>query len=179
MPSPDFRAFALLTLLKTYRKVDPAAKSLIEVFLLYPGVKATGFYRLANPLWRAGVPILPRLISEVARFLTGIEIHPGARIGARLVIDHGIGIVIGETAVLGDDVILYQGVTLGGVLLEPVKRHPTIGSRVTVGAGAKILGDIQIGDDCRIGANSVVLEDVPAGATAVGIPAKIISRGVA
>jgi serine O-acetyltransferase len=179
MASPDFPAFALLRLLKTYRKVDPAAKSLIEVFLLYPGVKATSLYRLANPLWRTGIPILPRLISEVARFLTGIEIHPGARIGARLVIDHGMGIVIGETAVLGDDVILYQGVTLGGVLLEPVKRHPTIGNRVVVGAGAKILGDIQIGDDCRIGSNSVVLEDVPAGSTAVGIPAKIISRGVA
>jgi serine O-acetyltransferase len=168
---------ALKSLLEAYQKNDPAAKNPIEVLLLYPGVKALALYRLAHSLWRAEVPFLPRLISEIARFLTGIEIHPGAEIGARLVIDHGMGVVIGETAVIGDDVVLYQAVTLGGVSLAREKRHPTVGHRVVVGAGAKILGDIEIGDDCRIGANSVVLQSVPRGSTVVGIPAKTVSRG--
>lgn len=168
---------ALRLLLDAYQKNDPAAKNSVEVLLLYPGVKALGLYRLAHLFWQAEVPFVPRLISEIARFLTGIEIHPGAQIGARLVMDHGMGIVIGETAVIGNDVMLYQAVTLGGVSLEKGKRHPTIGDRVVIGAGAKILGNIEIGDDCRVGANSVVLQDVPAGSTVVGIPAKIVNRG--
>lgn len=160
-------------LLARYRASDPAARSTAEILLLYPGVKATLIHHFAHILWTKGWYFLARLLSEFARFLTGIEIHPGAVIGPGLVIDHGIGVVIGETAIIGVDCTIYQGVTLGGVANIRDKRHPTLGDRVTVGTGAKILGNISIGDDARIGANSVVLTAVPAGKTAVGIPARI------
>lgn len=160
-----------------YRKYDPAARSALEILLFYPGVKALFFHRLANPLWRMGVPLLPRFISELSRFITGIDIHPGAKMG-RVIIDHGMGVVIGETAEVGDGVIIYQGVTLGGTSLARTKRHPTIRDHVVIGAGAKVLGAIEIGESSRIGANSVVVENVPPGSTVVGIPGKIIQRGV-
>ncbi len=166
-------------LIRSYLKYDPATRSPLEVVLLYPGVKAVVFHRLAHRLHTWGVPFFPRAISELNRFLTGIDIHPGAKIGRNLIIDHGMGLVIGETAEIGDDCILYHGVTLGGVDLNPVKRHPTLGNHVVVGAGAKILGNIRIGDHARVGANSVVIKDVPEHCTATGIPAKIVNcRGV-
>jgi serine O-acetyltransferase len=161
------------SLINAYRTKDPAAKNDLEVILLYPGVKAVGMHRLANPLYRAGIPFLPRLLSEIARWITGIEIHPGATIGKHLVVDHGMGVMIGETAIVGDDCLIFQGVTLGG-LGGTGKRHPTLGNRVMIGGGAKLLGNITIGDDAKIGANAVVVKDVPPGATAVGIPAKIL-----
>ena len=171
------RVFGVFDLLRAYQKADPAARSGFEVLLLYPGVKALGFHRVAHVLWRMGIPFLPRALSEFSRFLTGIEIHPGAQIGRRLIIDHGMGVVIGETAVLGDDILLYQGVTLGGTsLVRGEKRHPTLRDGVVVGSGAKILGNIEIGKGCRIGANSVVLESVLAGETVVGIPARRLVR---
>jgi serine O-acetyltransferase len=166
-------------LIQTYRKYDPATKSSLEVFFLYPGVKAIGFHRLAHALYRAGIPFVPRAISEWSRFLTGIDIHPGARIGKNLIIDHGMGVVIGETAEVGDHCLIFHGVTLGGVDFSPVKRHPTLGNHVVVGAGAKILGNITIGDHARIGANSVVIKSVPEHCTATGIPAKVVNaKGV-
>ena len=166
-------------LIESYRKYDPATKSSLEVVLLYPGVKAVLFHRLSHFLYRCSVPFFPRAISELSRFLTGIDIHPGAKIGKNLIIDHGMGVVIGETAEIGDDCLIYHGVTLGGVDLNPVKRHPTLGNHVVVGAGAKILGNIQIGNHARIGANSVVIKDVPEHCTAIGIPAKVVNgRGV-
>jgi len=153
---------------------DPAAQSRLETFLASPGLHAVWAYRLAHRLWLNPAYRLPsRLLSQLARAATGVEIHPGATIGRRFFIDHGMGVVIGETAVVGDDVMLYHGVTLGGRSLQRVKRHPTVGDRVTIGAGARILGDITIGDDAQVGANSVVTRDVPAGAVAVGIPAQI------
>ncbi|MDR7381869.1 serine O-acetyltransferase EpsC [Promicromonospora iranensis] len=156
------------------RAHDPAARSRLEVALAYPGVHALWAYRAAHRMWRVPVLRLPaRLLSQLARAATGIEIHPGARLGQRLFIDHGMGVVIGETAVVGDDVMLYHGVTLGGRSLNRGKRHPTLGDRVTVGAGAKVLGPVWVGDDVQIGANAVVVKDVPAGAVAVGIPARI------
>ena len=156
------------------RAHDPAARSRLEVALAYPGVHALWAHRAAHRLWRAPLLRLPaRLLSQLARAATGIEIHPGARLGQRLFIDHGMGVVIGETAVVGDDVMLYHGVTLGGRSLNRGKRHPTLGDRVTVGAGAKVLGPVWVGDDAQIGANAVVVKDVPAGAVAVGIPARI------
>ena len=164
-------------LIRAYRKYDPAARSNAEILLLYPGVRALAFHRLAHALFRAEVPFLPRLISEVARFLSGIEIHPGAEVASDLVIDHGMGVVIGETAVIGKGVILYQGVTLGGTSLLRGKRHPTVGDNVVIGSGAKVLGNIQIGRGSRIGANSVVVQSVPPDSTVVGIPGRIISRG--
>lgn len=164
----------MFALIQAYRRNDPAARSGLEVLLFYPGIKAIFFHRLAHPLHIWKVPLLPRFISEWSRFLTGIEIHPGARIGKRVVFDHGMGVVIGETAIVGDEVLIYQGVTLGGTHRERVKRHPTVGNQVTIGAGAKILGNITIGNGARVGANSVVLESIPDGATAVGIPAKIL-----
>lgn len=167
----------MFELIKAYRKYDPAARSDIEILLLYPGVRAIAFHRLAHWLWSAGVPFLPRLLSEIGRFFSGIEIHPGAELGPDLVIDHGMGVVIGETAVVGRQVILYQGVTLGGTSLARGKRHPTVGDRVVIGAGAKVLGNITIGHDARIGANSVVMQSVPPESTVVGIPARVISRG--
>ena len=150
----------------------PAARNgLLEILLTTPGLHAQWIYRLAHALLRRRVPLLPRLLSHLARFLTGIEIHPGARIGRRLFIDHGMGVVIGETAELGDDVSLYQGVTLGGTGKQKGKRHPTIGDGVTVGVGASVLGAVRIGDGAKIGGGAVVLRDVPPGATAVGVPA--------
>lgn len=160
---------------RAYRKYDPATNSALEILFLYPGVKAWFFHRLAHSLHRAGVPWLPRLLTETSRFLTGIDIHPGAQLGARVIMDHGMGIVIGETAIVGNDVLLYQGVTLGGTSLERSKRHPTIEDHCVVGSGAKILGNITIGRGSRIGANSVVVRDVPPGCTVVGIPGKVVS----
>ena len=165
----------MINLLKAYKKYDPAAKSLFEIAFLYPGIKALLFHRLAHSFYKLKLYFLARLVSETARLVTLIEIHPGARIGKGLVIDHGIGIVIGETSTIGDDCILFQGVTLGGLNHEPVKRHPTLGNNVMVGAGAKILGNIHLGDKVRVGANAVVTKSIPKGATVVGVPGKIFS----
>lgn len=156
------------------RARDPAARNGLEVLLTYPGVHAIIWHRLAHRLWRRGIRFPARLVSWLARFLTNVDIHPGATIGARFFIDHGAGVVIGETAEIGDDVTLYHGVTLGGISLSPGKRHPTLADGVLVGAGAKILGPITIGTGARIGANSVVVENVPADATVVGIPGRIV-----
>jgi serine O-acetyltransferase len=155
---------------------DPAAKSRAEVFLCYAGLHAIWFYRMNHWLWNHRLFLLGRWLSQVARLLTGIEIHPGANIGRRLFIDHGMGVVIGETAIVGDDVTLYQGVTLGGTGKEQGKRHPTIEDGVVVGGGAKILGNITVGKNCRIGAGSVVLRSVPDDSTVVGVPGHIIFR---
>jgi serine O-acetyltransferase len=155
---------------------DPAAKSRLEVFLCYSGLHAVWFYRMNHWLWNHRLFLLGRLLSQAARFLTGIEIHPGAKIGRRLFIDHGLGVVIGETSIVGDDVTLYQGVTLGGTGKEHGKRHPTIEDSVVVGGGAKILGNIVVGKNCRIGAGSVVLRNVPENSTVVGVPGHIIFR---
>ncbi len=155
---------------------DPAARSRLEVFLCYSGLHAVWFYRINHRLWTHGFFLLARLFSQVARFLTGIEIHPGAQIGRRLFIDHGLGVVIGETSSVGNDVTLYQGVTLGGTGKEHGKRHPTLEDGVVVGGGAKILGNITVGKNCRIGAGSVVLRNVPEDSTVVGVPGHIIFR---
>jgi serine O-acetyltransferase len=155
---------------------DPAAKSRLEVFLCYSGLHAVWFYRINHWLWEHGFLLLARWLSQVARLLTGIEIHPGATIGRRLFIDHGLGVVIGETAIVGDDVTLYQGVTLGGTGKEHGKRHPTIEDNVVVGGGAKVLGNITVGRNSRIGAGSVVLRNVPEHSTVVGVPGHIIFR---
>jgi serine O-acetyltransferase len=160
----------------TVRERDPAAKSRLEVFLCYSGLHAVWFYRINHWLWNHGFWLLARWLSQVARFLTGIEIHPGAKIGHRLFIDHGLGVVIGETAIVGDDVTLYQGVTLGGTGKEHGKRHPTIEDEVVIGGGAKVLGNITVGRNCRIGAGSVVLRSVPENSTVVGVPGHIIFR---
>jgi serine O-acetyltransferase len=153
---------------------DPAARSRLEVFLCYPGLHALVTHRLANKLWRARWHTLARLVSHIGRMLTGIEIHPGATIGKCLFIDHGMGVVIGETAEIGDNVLLYHSVTLGGTSLNKGKRHPTVRDNVIIGAGAKILGNITVGENARIGANSVVVGDVAPGATMVGIPARAV-----
>ena len=155
---------------------DPAARSKIEVFLLYPTIHALIAYRISHYLYINKLFFLARIISQISRFFTGIEIHPGAKIGRGLVIDHGMGVVIGETAEIGDNVLLYHGVTLGGTGKDKGKRHPTVGNNVVIGAGAKVLGPIYIGSNSKIGANSVVLNNVPEGATAVGIPAKNIIK---
>ena len=156
---------------------DPAARSSWEVLTCYPGLHALTWHRwVAHPVWRAGFRWLARWLSHWGRWLTGIEIHPGATIGRRVFIDHGMGVVIGETAEIGDDCTLYHGVTLGGVKWEKTKRHPTLGRRVVIGAGAKVLGPILVGDGARVGSNAVVVRDVPAGATAVGIPARIVTE---
>ncbi len=155
-------------LLRTYKNYDPAAKSIFEVALLYPGPKAIFFHRIAHALYSQRLFFFARLVSEISRLLTGIEIHPGAKLGRRLVIDHGIGVVIGETAIVGDDCIIFHGSTLGGLKFDPVKRHPTVGNKVLIGTGAKVLGPITVGDGAMIGANAVVTKDVPAGATMVG-----------
>jgi serine O-acetyltransferase len=160
----------------TVRERDPAARSRLEVFLCYSGLHAVWFYRLNHWLWNHGFFLLARWLSQVARLLTGIEIHPGAKIGRRLFVDHGMGVVIGETAIVGDDVTLYQGVTLGGTGKELGKRHPTIEDGVVIGGGAKILGNITVGKNCRIGAGSVVLRNVPDNSTVVGVPGHIIFR---
>jgi len=159
-----------------YRRRDPAARSNIEVLLCYPGLHAVLWHKLAHGLWRRRLYLPGRMVSYVSRWLTGIEIHPGARIGRRLIIDHGMGVVIGETAVVGDDVYLYHQVTLGGTSSERGKRHPTVGSNVIIGAGAKVLGDIMIGNGARVGANAVVVQDVQPNVTVVGIPARPVER---
>ncbi|MBL0058985.1 MAG: serine O-acetyltransferase [Elusimicrobia bacterium] len=156
---------------------DPAARGPLEVILFYPGVHALWAHRLAHPFWRAGLKLLARGVSSFARVMTGIEIHPGAVIGQGLFIDHGMGVVIGETAEIGPDVTLYQGVTLGGTTLAKGKRHPTLAEGVVVGAGAKILGAVTIGERSRIGANAVVVKNVPADSVVVGVPGEIIKRG--
>lgn len=153
---------------------DPAARNGFEIFTTYPGLHAVLMHRLAHRLWKQDIKWLARLLSNVARLFTGIEIHPGAVIGRRFFIDHGMGVVIGETAVIGDDCTLYHGVTLGGTTWQKGKRHPTLGRDVVVGAGAKVLGPLQIGDGVRIGSNAVVVKSVPAGATVVGVPGRII-----
>jgi len=158
----------------TIFREDPAAKSAVEIFLCYPGFHAILAHRLAHKLYQWRVPLVPRVISQISRFFTGIEIHPGARIGRRFFIDHGMGVVIGETAEIGDDVLLYQGVTLGGTGNETGKRHPTLGNHVVVGTGAKVLGNIKVGDHVRIGAGSVVVHPVPDYSTVVGVPGHVV-----
>lgn len=155
---------------------DPAARNVFEIVTTYPGLHALLFHRLSHGLWRRGFKWLARATSTLARWLTGIEIHPGAKIGRRFFIDHGMGVVIGETAQVGDDCTLYHGVTLGGTSWQKGKRHPTLGENVIVGAGAKILGPIVIGSGARIGSNSVVVKEVPAGATVVGVPGRTVTR---
>ena len=154
---------------------DPAARNAAEVVLFYPGFHARLAHRLANALHRRGLPLAPRGIMHITRFVTGIEIHPGAKIGPRFFIDHGMGVVIGETAEIGADVTIYQGVTLGGTSTRRVKRHPTLGDRVVVGAGAKLIGAIEVGENARIGAGSVVVTNVPPNATVVGVPGHIVA----
>ena len=158
-----------------YMARDPAAKSPLEVFFLYPGLKATRSHRKAHWFYTHNMPLIARAISQASRRRTGIEIHPGAKIGKRLFIDHGCGVVIGETAEIGDDCTIYQGATLGGTGKDTGKRHPTLGNNVMVGAGAKVLGPFTVGDNAKIAANAVVLHAVPANSTAVGIPAKVVS----
>jgi len=162
--------------IRAAQKRDPAAKSFIEVILLYPGLHALIYYRVAHALYQMHLFLLARLLSQAARFFTGIEIHPGAKIGKRFFIDHGLGVVIGETAIVGDDVLLYQGTTLGGTGIVKGKRHPTVGNNVVIGAGAKVLGNITIGDNSYIGANAVVVKDVPANSTVVGVPGRITKQ---
>ena len=164
--------------IQAIKREDPAAKSSLEILLCYPGLHAVLFHRVTHQLYRRRWYVLARFISQVARVLTGIEIHPGAKIGKRLFIDHGMGVVIGETAEVGDDVLVYQGATLGGTGGERGKRHPTIGNRVVIGTGAAVLGNIRLGNDVKVGAGSVVVHSVPEGATVVGIPGRIVkSRG--
>lgn len=155
---------------------DPAARSWMEVLFCYPGLHSVLMHRVAHFLWTRNAKFAARLLSHISRQITGVEIHPGAKIGRRLFIDHGMGVVIGETAEIGDDVVMYQGVTLGGVSMSRGKRHPTVGDGVVIGAGAKILGPVRIGEGSMIGAGSVVVKDIPAHSIAVGVPAKIISK---
>ena len=166
----------LLETVDAYLARDPAAKNPIEVLLLYPGVKAVCYHRGAHWCYEHKLMFLARMISQMGRHRTGIEIHPGAKIGKRLVIDHGMGIVIGETAEIGDDCLIYHGVTLGGTGKDSGKRHPTIGNNVLIGTGAKVLGPFKVGDNSRIAANSVVLSEIPPDSTAVGIPARVVKR---
>lgn len=167
----------MFELIKAYKKMDPAAQNSLEVILLFPGVKALFFHRIAHCLYRLRIPFFPRLISEFSRWITGIEIHPGAIIGKNLVIDHGMGVVIGETAEVGDNVLIYHGVTLGATHYVLGKRHPTVQSGVIIGAGTKVLGNIVIGENVKVGANSVVLKSVPANVSIAGSPAQIINKG--
>jgi serine O-acetyltransferase len=153
---------------------DPAARNTFEVLTTYPGLHATLMHRMTHPLWNRGFCLLARILSNIARLITGIEIHPGAKIGRRFFIDHGMGVVIGETAIIGDDVTLYHGVTLGGTSWRKEKRHPTLGNNIVVGAGAKVLGPIQIGDGARVGSNAVVVKPVPEGATVIGVPGRLV-----
>jgi serine O-acetyltransferase len=175
VPTPPFRQLIQEDIASVFQR-DPAARTQAEVVACYPGLHAIWLHRVNHWLWQRGQTTVARFLSQVGRFLTGIEIHPAANIGRRLFIDHGMGVVIGETAQLGEDVTLYQGVTLGGTGKDKGKRHPTLGNRVVVGAGAKVLGNITVGDDAKIGAGSVVLKDVPADATVVGIPARVIAQ---
>jgi serine O-acetyltransferase len=162
--------------IKAAKGRDPAAKSALEIALLYQGLHALISHRIAHFLYKSKLFLVARLVSQVSRHFTGIEIHPGAQIGKRFFIDHGFGVVIGETTIIGDDVLLYQGVTLGGTGLAQGKRHPTIGNNVVIGAGAKVLGNITIGDNSYIGANAVVIKDVPANSTVVGVPGRITKQ---
>lgn len=166
----------LMDTVNAYLARDPAAKTPLEVLLLYPGVKAVCYHRGAHWCYEHNLMFIARMISQMGRHRTGIEIHPGAKIGKRLVIDHGMGIVIGETAEIGDDCLIYHGVTLGGTGKESGKRHPTIGNNVLIGTGAKVLGPFKVGDNSRIAANSVVLSEIPSDSTAVGIPARVVKR---
>jgi serine O-acetyltransferase len=169
----------LSTLIADFRIIferDPAARNWLEVLFCYPGLQVLLFHRFSHWLHTLGIPFVPRFISQFARFLTGIEIHPGAQIGRGVFIDHGMGVVIGETAIVGDYCLIYQGVTLGGTGKESGKRHPTLGEQVVVGAGAKVLGNIQLGNRVRIGAGSVVLRDVPSDCTVVGVPGRVLYR---
>lgn len=166
----------MLPIIEAYQKKDPAARNRFEIIFLYPGIRALFFHRIAHFLFKLKIPFIPRLISEISRWLSGIEIHPGATIGKNLVIDHGMGIVIGETAIVGNNVHIYHGVTLGGTQNIQGKRHPTIEDEVMIGAGSKILGNIVIGNNSIIGANSVVLKDLPPNVMAAGAPAKIIEK---
>ena len=177
---------SIASLLRTVRRDldsvvsrDPAARTPVEVALLYPGVHALWAHRVSHALWRRGAHFPARALSQVSRFATGIEIHPGATIGEGLFIDHGMGVVIGETAEIGSDVTIYHGVTLGGTSLEHGKRHPTVGDRVTVGAGAKVLGPVNVGSDSRIGANAVLVRSVACNSVVVGVPGQVIARGIA
>lgn len=162
--------------IRAAQKKDPAAKGFLEVLLLYQGLHALVAYRIAHFFYKLHLFFLARLLSQVSRFMTGIEIHPGAKIGKRFFIDHGMGVVIGETTIVGDDVLLYQGVTLGGTGLQKGKRHPTIGNNVVIGGGAKVLGNITVGDNSYIGSNAVVIKDVPANSTVVGVPGRITKQ---
>ena len=164
--------------INTIYKNDPAAANLLEVLLCYPGLHALIAHRIAHKLRYWKIPVIPRLISQTMRFFTGIEIHPGATLGHRVFIDHGMGIVIGETTIVGHDVLIYQGVTLGGTTMTHGKRHPTIGNNVILGAGAKVLGNIEIGENSRVGAGSVVIDNVPADCTVVGIPGRVVHQKV-
>jgi serine O-acetyltransferase len=164
--------------IRTVSTKDPAARSYLEIICCYPGLHALWFHRLAHFLWWHRFRLLGRLLSHLSRFLTGIEIHPGAKIGRRFFIDHGMGVVIGETTEIGDNVLIYQGVVLGGTTHEKLKRHPTLGNNVVVGAGSTLLGAITIGDGARVGAGSVVVNSVPPGATVVGIPGRVVTEGV-
>ncbi len=174
MPNSGLATF--LSDLRAPVERDPAADSWLDVALSYPGFHAVTVHRVVHQLWKAGIPILPRFIAELVHRATGIDIHPGATIGRGFFIDHGTGVVIGGTAIIGDNVTLYQGVTLGGTSLQHTKRHPTLGNNVTVGSGAAVLGDITIGDNVKIGANSVVVKDVPPNSTVVGIPGRVVLR---
>lgn len=162
--------------IKTIKSKDPAAKSTLEIILLYQGFHALILHRLAHKLYKLKIPFLPRFISQFSRFITGIEIHPGATIGKNFFIDHGMGVVIGETAIIGDNCLMYQGVTLGGTGKETGKRHPTIGNNVTLGAGAILLGDITIGDNSNVGAGSVVIKSAKENSTLVGVPARVVKE---
>jgi serine O-acetyltransferase len=182
MPVPQkyrgfFGYFAMIQRdVKSALERDPAARSSLEILLLYPGLHAVWIHRITHWLWKNDLKLPGRWLSQLARWLTGIEIHPGATIGSGLFIDHGMGVVIGETAEIGNDVTLYHGVTLGGTSLNKGKRHPTLGDRVTVGAGAKVLGNIYIGSDSRVGANAVVVKSVPENSVVVGVPGQIVKR---
>ena len=161
--------------IKVIYRSDPAAHNIFEILFAYPGFHARQFHRLSHTLYKWHVPFFPRWISHISRFLTGIEIHPGATLGEGVFIDHGMGVVIGETAIVGDNVTIYQGVTLGGTSLQKVKRHPTLGNRVIVGVGAKVIGNITIGDNTRIGAGSVVVKSAPPNSTVVGNPGRVVA----
>jgi serine O-acetyltransferase len=177
-----FAAWALIILvffkaeIQSTKERDPAARGIAEIVLLYPGLHAVVAHRINHFLWKMKVPLLPRALSQLTRFLTGIEIHPGAEIGKGLFIDHGMGVVIGETSIVGDNVTLFQGSTLGGTGKETGKRHPTIGNNVVIGAGAKVLGNITVGDNSYVGANAVIIRDVPANATVVGVPGHVTKQ---
>lgn len=162
--------------IKTIYEKDPAAENILEVLFCYPGLHALIMHRIAHKLNYWKIPLIPRILSNISRFFTGIEIHPAARIGRRFFIDHGMGVVIGATTIIGDDVLLYQGVTLGGTGNEHGKRHPTLGDNIVVGSGAKVLGNIEIGSNSRIGAGSVVVDSVPENSTVVGIPGRIVRQ---